>query len=126
MAEIIHDEPTKEVIRTDEGRFPKGVSGNPKGRPKGSKNKITLLRQSLELQLREQAAPDMAGVMETAIELAKGGDRAMIKLLLEMHMSKSAPEGATGEKAPSITINAPAAPEITQQNVIDVTPEDQS
>ena len=117
MAEIIEGKPIKELVRTEEGQFPKGVSGNPKGRPPGSKNKITLLRQSLELQLREQAAPDLPGVMEKAVELAMEGDRSMIKLLLELHMSKSAPEGGTGEKAPSITINAPGIPEIK-----DVTP----
>jgi len=29
--------------------FPKGVSGNPNGRPKGSKNRATLVRELLEI-----------------------------------------------------------------------------
>ena len=65
-----------------------GESGNPDGRPKGARNRITLLKESLELQLREQAAPDLPGVLQKAVELALDGDRAMIKLLLEMHMAK--------------------------------------
>lgn len=69
--------------------FRPGESGNPVGRPKGSKNKITLLKQSLELQLREQAAPNIGAVLAKAVELALKGDKVMIKLLLELHMSRS-------------------------------------
>lgn len=69
-------------------QFKDGMSGNPGGRPKGSKNKITLLRQSLELQLREAAQVDMPAVLKKAVDLALAGDRTMIKLLLELHMSK--------------------------------------
>lgn len=66
------------------------MSGNPAGRPKGSKNAITLLKQSLELELREQAAPDVGGVLRKAVEMALAGDRQMIKLILELHISKPA------------------------------------
>ena len=108
-----------ELVRDEEGKFVAGKSGNPSGRPRGSKNKITLLRQSLELQLREQAAPDMAGVMDTAVKLALDGDRAMIKLLLEMHMSKSSPDDAKGAERVAIQINNLAPPKDAE--VIDVT-----
>ena len=80
----------KEMIRTEKGRFLPGKSGNPAGRPKGSKNKITLLKQELETELREFAAPQMREVLAKAFELAQAGDRSMIKLLLELHMSKNA------------------------------------
>lgn len=80
----------KEVIRAEDGTFLPGKSGNPAGRPKGSKNKITLLKQELETELREQAAPQMKEVLAKAFELAQAGDRSMIKLLLELHMSKNA------------------------------------
>jgi len=108
-----------ELVRDEDGKFVAGKSGNPLGRPKGSKNKITLLRQSLELSLREQAAPDMAGVLKTAVDLALDGDRSMIKLLLEMHMSKSQSDDAKGVEKVAIQINNLAAPE---PEVIDVTP----
>lgn len=68
--------------------FPEGKSGNPAGRPKGSKNRITILKESLELQLREASASRMPEVLDRAFEMALEGDRAMIKLLVELHMSK--------------------------------------
>lgn len=70
--------------------FRPGESGNPAGRPKGTKNQITILKQSLELQLREKAKSEMPKVLKKAIELALSGDRMMIKLLLELHMSRQA------------------------------------
>ena len=41
----------QKVVRDSKGRFLTG--GNPKGRPKGSKNKIVAMKQDLELALRE-------------------------------------------------------------------------
>lgn len=69
-------------------KFQPGQSGNPQGRPKGTKNEITLLKQSLELRLRNKAKHQIEAVLEKAIELALEGDRMMIKLLLELHISK--------------------------------------
>jgi hypothetical protein len=48
----------KEVIRSSSGQFVKGVSGNPKGRPKGAKNRITELKEAAELALREAVDPE--------------------------------------------------------------------
>ena len=65
------------------GRFAKGVSGNPNGRPKGSKNKITMMKLALEGDLRTQMRPHMAEILTMAIMKAKEGDPQMIKLLLD-------------------------------------------
>lgn len=73
---------------TTGGKFKKGQSGNPSGRPKGSKNQITLLKESLELALRERSEGRMADVLDKCFELALAGEQSMIKLLLELHMSK--------------------------------------
>src|SRR5574343_76553 len=75
------------------GRFMKGVSGNPNGRPKGSKNKITLMKLALEGELRTQMKPHMAQILSVAIAKAKDGDPAMIKLLLD----KTLPTTKAGE-----------------------------
>lgn len=64
-------------------KFVKGQSGNPLGRPKGSKNKITMMKLALEGDLRAQIRPHMAEILEIAVNMAKKGDTSMIKLLLD-------------------------------------------
>jgi hypothetical protein len=105
---------TEKLERNPDGTFPEGKSGNPKGRPLGSKNKITLLKQSLELQLREQAESRMPAVLEKAIELALDGDRAMLKLLLEQHLSKGASdESGKAAERPQINITGVSKVEVS-------------
>lgn len=56
-------------------KFVKGISGNPKGRPKGSKNKTTILLQSIENDLEE--------IIEVVKKQALAGDTTSQKLLLD-------------------------------------------
>jgi len=56
--------------------FSKGVSGNPAGRPKGSRNKATVLMESL-LEGEAEA------LTRKVIEMAMGGDIAAMRLCLE-------------------------------------------
>ena len=81
-------------------RFKKGQSGNPLGRPKGSKNKITIMKLALELNLRKQLENDAHEILRKAIELAKNGDQAMIKLLVDKMVptSKAMEDEPTKEK----------------------------
>ncbi len=58
------------------GQFAKGTSGNPSGRPAGSRNKATLLMEALLEGEAEQ-------LTHKAIELAKAGDTRALKLCLE-------------------------------------------
>lgn len=108
---------------TTGGKFKKGQSGNPAGRPKGSKNQITLLKESLELALRERSEGRMAGVLDKCFELALGGSESMIKLLLELHMSKgTTQDNSKGAEKVEINIMGPAsaAPAVEKE----VTPEE--
>ncbi len=57
-------------------RFPKGVSGNPEGRPVGARNKATLAMEAL---LDGEAET----ITRTAIEKAKEGDTTALRLCLE-------------------------------------------
>jgi citrate lyase beta subunit len=57
-------------------RFKKGQSGNPEGRPPGSRNKATLLIE----QLLDEGAKDIG---KKAIELAKAGDSTALRLCLD-------------------------------------------
>jgi hypothetical protein len=98
------------IPMANDTKFKPGVSGNPNGRPKGSKNQITLLKESMELMLREEAAQsDLLEVMRTALDLAKKGDRAMIKLILELHMSKgTTQDNSQAAEKVQININGPS------------------
>jgi hypothetical protein len=65
-----------------------GEVRNPLGRPKGSRNRITQQKLGIEEALRDQLNMEMPEILLQAVEMAKKGDRAMIKLLIEMTMSK--------------------------------------
>jgi hypothetical protein len=57
-------------------QWQKGQSGNPAGRPRGSRNKTTVLMQNL---LEDEAE----AIARKAIEMAKGGDMAAIRVCME-------------------------------------------
>ena len=65
----------KQVSR-NQGRFLNGVSGNPHGRPKGSRNKITLAAEVLLDQEAEK-------LTRLAIDKALGGDTVCLRLCLD-------------------------------------------
>jgi hypothetical protein len=56
--------------------FEKGESGNPAGRPRGSRNRATLLMEGL-------LADDAEAIGRKAIALAKQGDMAAIRLCMD-------------------------------------------
>jgi hypothetical protein len=87
-------------------QFKKGVSGNPGGRPKGSKNKITLMKIALEGDLRVRLNRSAHDVLEKCINLALEGDTSMIKLLVDKMIptSKSVDDEPTKERV-QININ---------------------
>lgn len=74
---------SKVPVQLIKGRFQPGKSGNPAGRPKNSKNKVTLMKLALEGELRAQLGPDMAAIVAKAVQMAKAGDAQMIKLLID-------------------------------------------
>lgn len=57
-------------------RFQPGQSGNPKGRPAGSRNRVTIAMEKL-------LDKDAKAVTKKAIELAKKGDTVALRLCLE-------------------------------------------
>ena len=68
-------------------KFKAGQSGNPNGRPKGSKNRYTELREALK--------DDLPDLLATLKELALAGDMAAMRLLLERVMPSKKQEANT-------------------------------
>jgi hypothetical protein len=66
----------KQAGREQRGRFRPGQSGNPKGRPRGSRNKLT--EACLDLLGDESEA-----IMSAAIKRAKRGDGVALRLCIE-------------------------------------------
>jgi hypothetical protein len=64
------------AVEKQGSRFQKGRSGNPNGRPKGSRNRTTLACEAL---LEEEAG----SLTRKAIELAKNGDTIALRLCLD-------------------------------------------
>ena len=73
------------IVRDPNGRFPKGVSGNPLGRELGSKNRATVLRESMDVALLDQLVDgnEFIKVLEAVLLKAKQGDIQAAKLILK-------------------------------------------
>ena len=60
----------------DRGRFRRGESGNPAGRPRGSRNRVTERARDL----LDGASEDL---VQKLIDLARGGERFALRLVME-------------------------------------------
>jgi hypothetical protein len=90
------------------GKWTKGASGNPRGRPKDQRNIVTL-KNDLELAVREKLTPaKVTQIVNRMIEIAINSPDhksaiAAGKVILDMAVSKAAVQEITGNRAP-ITI----------------------
>lgn len=79
-----------ELVRDGSGRFPKGMSGNPAGRPTGRKNEIVQLKQEMELAIRSHVHPEkLKKIIEKMINKAMNGNIAAAKLIFDHFLSKA-------------------------------------
>ena len=74
----------------------------------------------MELVSREEVgADDLRSVMRQAINLAKQGDRSMIKLVLELHMSKgSSRDDTRATEKVEINVNGLQQTEIKKETTV--------
>ena len=92
--------------RAPDGRFVKGKSGNPAGRPVGSKNKVNLIKISMEEGFREGNFDKIAEILNSVVEDAAQGDKQARKMIWDACISKAAigEDKADKDAAPQITI----------------------
>ena len=96
----------KEVTRSPNGRFVAGVSGNPKGRPKGARNRITQLKEEAELALRETVTPDrIRNVFEAMYNEALAGNVQAGKAILDKFVTNAKSEEEKSEGNSEIVIS---------------------
>lgn len=90
--------------------FKPGQSGNPNGRPKGSKNKLTLLREAVLESAEDIVLSNFEDIVRSTVELAKQGDATALKIVWDRIIpSKRAIEDKKeGSDKLNITINVEA------------------
>lgn len=97
-----------EVPRDAKGRIPKGISGNPKGRPKGAKTKFTLENlKSLDDAVKnfhwDKGESFWEGALRLSVKLAKKGNSLlMCKLIDKLLASKTSAELNNSDESPFI------------------------
>jgi hypothetical protein len=72
----MNNQPQENPERDGDGHWRQGHSGNPRGRPKGARHRVTILAE----QLMQGDAED---VVRAVIAAAKGGDMTAAKIILD-------------------------------------------
>lgn len=81
---LVDADVAREVIKHHGGMWLPGQSGNPAGRPRGSKNRLVELKRELELAVRDNLNPKVIrGILERMAEMALAGDVKAAKLILD-------------------------------------------
>jgi hypothetical protein len=91
--------------RQSDGKFPKGKTGNPRGRPKGSLSKTTRFLQILTPARQKQAMK----VLDATLRDAEAGDadaRKLVLTLLQPFVKREAEKdgGGGGDKRPMVNV----------------------
>jgi len=91
-----------------QSRFQKGASGNPKGRPKGKRNLVTVLERTLRetIVIKENGMPRTVTKLEAAVKQlvnkAASGDLIALRHLMALaksaeNQTADAPTGQSGD-----------------------------
>lgn len=78
-----------QLIRNNEGKWLKGQSGNPAGRPRGSKNRITLLKMATEEAWRDRNSDKLDMLLDMIVSDAMDGDKSARKMIFDALISKA-------------------------------------
>ena len=99
-----------------------GQSGNPAGRPKGLKNRITALKQELEVAVRDNLRPnDIKDVITEMVKMAKGGNVGAAKLILDKVLSNAREAEEDGQVSGQFIFQVKNLT-LKHEEIIDITP----
>ncbi len=116
------------MVRNGKGQFIKGSSGNPQGRPQGSKNVITLQKMIVEEQFRDACSADIEKVLAMIVTQALKGDSRSQKLVWDAAVSKQnlSEDKAVGNKQSIVvhTMNVKDGDRVIEGDFIDETTEE--
>jgi hypothetical protein len=117
-----NESPQALVKRDEKGRFVKGASGNPVGRPLGSKNKVNLIKISMEQEFRDGNFEKIAQILNSVVDEALEGDKQARKMVWDACISKASlsEDKDTKGDAPQILIRHMEVQK--QGDIIDVEP----
>ena len=80
------------------GRWQPGQSGNPLGRPKGTKNHLVELQRKLEVAVREHVSAErVCRIIDKVCQMAEDGNVKAAKLILDKVISNA---GNGGDEVP--------------------------
>lgn len=97
---------TAPAERSSKGTFLPGNTIGKGGRPKGSKNRITLLKQTMEEGFRENSGQKVAIILDQILDAAIEGDAQARKMVWDAHISKAAhQEDKTAGTKQAITVH---------------------
>lgn len=90
----------------NKGRFAKGASGNPSGRPPSARNQLAHHKLKLELAVRDGMSKDkLAKIISKMADMAIAGDTKAARLILDKFISSAvAPDAEVEQKDNSIKI----------------------
>lgn len=127
-SQALKETPELPATRGEDGKFLPGVSGNPRGRPKGKKNEITELKQDLEIAVRKNiTSAKVKSIVEAMIDKALEGNVGAAKLVLDKVLSNARESEDIQDSSGGLKIIIENATlDVLQQNnrVIDVTAEE--
>lgn len=110
-------EEAKKELNTG-SRFVKGKSGNPKGRPKGAKHKVTILKEAVLAESENMVLKNWTNVVQKTIDLANEGDSTALKILWDRFLpAKQEVKGNGNKMSVSITIEGMEVKSVGQEPV---------
>jgi hypothetical protein len=98
--------------------FKKGEVANPNGRPRGSKNKVTLLKEAVLMEAEDLVLRKFKDIVEKTIELAENGDSTCMKIIWDRVLPKDIDKQSKKDDKMNITINIEGL-QVRQVNDID-------